>query len=193
MPVAKQYNLTPGTVYRTEYLARYGKNPTRLAKRLVGEGQLRQLAHGLYVRPRQSKFGPVPPTDEALMRVFLKRKPFLLTGPDQWNPLGLGSTALFAEQLVYNNERTGEVQLGGRRFRLRRVRFPKQPRPEYFAVDLLKNHRMAGVSLDELHQGLQDAVQAGRLDGQGLRANAARYGTKSVERLVDEALAEVEA
>ncbi len=189
MPAAVRPKLLPGKVYRTSDLARYGKNPTRLAQRLVAEGELRPLAQGLYVHSRRSKFGPVPPTDTDLMRRFLQGSGFLLTGPDQWNALGLGSTALFPTQLVYNRKRTGDVTLGGRQFRLRRVQFPKSPTSEYFAVDLIKNHRMAGVGLDEIGRGLERAVTTGRLDPVRLRENAEQYGTKTAQDMIERATA----
>ena len=44
-----------------------------------------------------------------------------------------------AVPLVYNTTRTGQVELGSRRFELRRVRFPREPDPEYFVVAVLEN------------------------------------------------------
>ena len=61
MPAAIRPKLKAGKVYRTSELARFGTNPPRIAKRLVSEGQLRPLAHGLFVHPEISKFGEVPP------------------------------------------------------------------------------------------------------------------------------------
>src|SRR3990170_8802520 len=81
-------------------------------------------AHGLFVHPRRGRFGVVPPSDEELLRAFLCGAPFVLTGPDRWNALGLGTTAVFAAPLVYNTKRSGTFELGGRRFVLRRVAFP---------------------------------------------------------------------
>lgn len=165
-----------------------GKNPSRLAKRLVREGVLVRLAIGLYVRPRIGKFGPVPPTDEELMRAFLGGSPYLFTGPDRWNGLGLGSTAMFSARLVYNTKRSGELELGGKRFLLRRVRFPARPEPEWFVVDLLENHRMAGVSREMLEENLAAALRAERFDEEELRAMASEYGTKSTQALVARAI-----
>src|SRR5688500_1422314 len=120
-------HLTPGRVYRTRELARWSANAPRLAKRLVREGALRPLAHGLFVHPKKGRFGEVPPTDDELMRSFLDDTPFVFTGPDRWNALGLGSTSLFATALVYITKRSGTFELNGRRFALRRVQFPKKP------------------------------------------------------------------
>ncbi|MEQ8766516.1 MAG: DUF6088 family protein [Planctomycetota bacterium] len=176
--------LRRGRVYRTRDLEPFGKNTTRLATRLVRDGVLVKLANGLYHRPRVGKFGPVPPTDEELMRAFLDGTPYVFTGPERWNALGLGSTAMFPARLVYNTKRSCEVTLGGKRFLLRRVRFPVRPSPEWFAVDLLENHRMAGVSREALEANLITALEAERLDAETLRSMALEYGTRSTQALV---------
>ncbi len=189
MPAAVRPKLKPGKVYRTKDLAKYGKNSPRMAKRLVAEGQLQPLAHGLFVHPESSKFGPVPPSREELMRGYLNGGRFVFSGPEQWNALSLGSTALFASQLVYNETRSGEVELGGRHFTLRRVAFPDACSAEYFAVDLLKNHRKAGVSLRQVETELSRAILEGRLNPSKLKRNAKCYGTKSTETVVERAIA----
>jgi hypothetical protein len=128
MSAAAQPLLEPGRAYRTRELAQWGKNPTRLAQRLVQEGKLREAAHGLYYAPMPSRFGPAPTSDHELLRGFLGPEPFVITGPAHWNALGLGSTAMFAQTLVYNTRRSAQVLLDGRCFWLRRVCFPNQPR-----------------------------------------------------------------
>ena len=195
MPAAAHPTLTPGRVYRTQEFARWGRNPARLAKRLVRAGELVELRRGLYVRPERSVWGAVPPDSRALVRAFLKGKPFLFTGSAQWNALGLGSTAVFAEQLVYNTKRSGHFTLDDRRFEFRRVRFPQRPTAEWFAVDLIENRERAGVSADQLVRALARAAAAGRfangvvLDVQRLRTVAAEYGTHATVDLVERSLA----
>ena len=190
MPVPSHPDLEPGRVYRTKELARWGANPPRLAQRLVQEGELVQLAHGLYAHPRKGRFGMVPPADKEVLRAFLENTPFVFTGPERWNTLGLGTTALFALPLVYNEKRSGEFELGGRRYRLRRVAFPKNPPPEWFAVDLFENTGQAGASGDELARNLARALAAGRFAGGRLWEMARRYGTKRTQTLVQKALRE---
>lgn len=176
--------LRRGRVYRTRDLSQWSANPTRLAARLVERGVLQRLAHGLYVRPAESRFGPVPPTDEALLRAFLGGSPFVITGPAVWNALGLGTTAVHADTLVYNTKRTGTFELAGRTFRLRRVAFPRNPPKEWFVVDLLEHAAEASASRAELTQAAAAALQAGRLDSERLRNMAARYGSKAVQALL---------
>jgi hypothetical protein len=190
MSLAARPEIEPGRAYRTRDLRRWGRNPTRLARRLVAEGKLRKAARGLYYAPVPSRFGLVPASNEELLRVFLNGGRFLFTGPPQWNALGLGSTAMFAVHLVYNTQRTGTFVLDRRRFILRRVSFPDEPRPEWFVIDLLQHHEMAGAALSELRRGLVSTLRAGRWDREQLQALAETYGSKATQALVQGALAE---
>ena len=179
---------TPGRVYRTRDLGRWTKNTPRLAKRLVREGKLVQLAHGLFTHPRRGRFGVVPPTDEALMSAFLDGSPFVFTGPERWNPLGLGTTVVFAMPLVYNTKRSGVFDFGGRRFLLRRVAFPASPPPEWFVVDLFENAEQASADPEDLGVALERALVAGKFDRKRLLEMAVRYGSRRTQRLVRSAL-----
>ncbi len=120
-------------------------------------------------------------------------EPFLISGPPRWNTLGLGATAMFAATLVYNTQRSGEFTLDGRRFLLRRVYFPKQPSPEWFAVDLLRHHEMAGVALSELRENLVSALREHRWSTDKLHDMALTYGTKATLAFVDACIAEARA
>lgn len=183
----KTFRPRPGWVCRTQELSRWTSNPTRLAKRLVDEGQLVRLAHGLYMCPKASRFGTVPPTAKAIMDAFLGNTPYVFTGPEYWNRLGLGSTALFPGHLVYNTKRTGEFDLAGRRFYLRRVRFPKKVTPEWYAIDLIEHRDMVGLEPDLLYRRLRLAVEAGRLNKDRLIETAGEFGTKETQKLVRKA------
>jgi hypothetical protein len=193
MSAAARPRLRPGKTYRTHELRRFGANPTRLARRLVREGELQQAAHGLYYAPVKSRFGQAPPSDEEILRGFLEDTPFAITGPPKWNALGLGATAMYASTLAYNQKRTGEFNFDGRRFLLRRVRFPKKPSPEWFAIDLLQHHDMAGVSIAELRGRLVATLRQGRWDRGRLLAMAEQYGTKATVAVVEQCLREAKA
>jgi hypothetical protein len=86
------------------------------------------------------------------------------TGPPAWNSLGLGATALWAHALVYNTKRSGEFKMGNQRVLLRRVRFPEDPTPEWFAADLLESTKAAGLSKEEFRPRLVEALRSRRLD-----------------------------
>ena len=132
-------SLVPGRVYRTKEFAAWAKNPFALATRLVAEGKLRHLGHGLYHCPKAGILGPMPPTAGELVRAFLGDRPFLFGGTAAWNRLALGTTQAMVHPLVYNTERSGDVTLAGRTFTFKRTRFPAEPDAEWFAVDFLNN------------------------------------------------------
>jgi hypothetical protein len=100
---------------------------------------------------------------------------------------------MFASTLVYNTRRTGDFTLAERPFVLRRVYFPKQPSPEWFVVDLLEHHDMAGVALSELRTNLVATLRLGRWNVATLCVTSARYGTKSIAALVERCIAEARA
>jgi hypothetical protein len=159
-----------------------------MAKRLVAQGRLKPLAQGLYAAPRPTRFGEAPPKAEAILDALLDHTPFVLTGPEYWNALGLGSTALFPKQLVYNTKRSGEFDLGGRRFILRRVAFPAQVTREWYAVDLVEHRDTVGLATDVLVRRMRNVITQGGLDRDRLRETAREYGTRNTQNLVQQAL-----
>jgi hypothetical protein len=188
MTSATSPTFEPGRVYRTRELAQWSANPPRLAQRLVRDGKLVQLAHGLFAAPRRSRFGVVPPTDEALLRAFLDGGPFVFTGPERWNALGLGTTAVFATPLVYNTKRSGRFTFGSRQFLLRRVAFPETPSQEWFVVDLFENSDQAAAAPEELRGALEHALRAGKFDRDELTSMSKRYGSRRTQAFVSAAL-----
>lgn len=189
MPLPAHPKLQPGRVYRTRELEAWGANPTRLARRLIREGQLKSLAHGLFYAPKRSRFGPVPPEDVEILRAFLGGDDFVLTGPPFWNALDLGTTAALPIVLVYNKKRSGEFSFGNRQFRLRRVSFPLRPNAEWYVIDLLEHHEMAGASQSQLAEALIEALRQGRFDRSPLRRMAREHGTRRTQELVETAIA----
>lgn len=190
MPAPVHPSLESGRVYRTHELRRWTANAPRVAKRLVAEGALVPVAHGLFAAPQRSRFGVVPPSDDALMRAFLEDTPFVFTGPPAWNALGLGTSAVFADTLVYNTKRSGRFVLGGRPFLLRRVAFPQPAPREWFVVDLLEHADQAASSREALAPALVQALAQGRFERAQLLAMATRYGTRATRSLVEQALAD---
>jgi hypothetical protein len=182
-------SLEPGRVYRTRELATWSANAPRLARRLVDEGALVPLAHGLFAHLLPSRFGPVPPRDEEIMRAFLDGGPFVFTGPERWNALGLGTTAVFAVPLVYNTKRSGTFTFGNRRFVLRRVAFPENPPAEWFVVDLFEHADQAAASPTDLAQALERALAQGRFDRDRLLELARRFGSRATQSRIAGALA----
>jgi len=113
-------HLRRGQVYRRADLERWSSAVDRHLKELLEDGTLLKLSGGLYHHPKETDFGTVPPTDEVLVKAFLKDNRFLLTSPNAYNALGVGTTQLYNETVVYNHKRHGRFELGGRVFDFRR-------------------------------------------------------------------------
>lgn len=188
MPTPTKPRLSSGKVYRTNDLSRWNTNPSRMAQRLVREGELTYLTKGLYYRPRQSRFGEVPPKREELLRAFLHNNRFLITGPELWTELGLGATAVFPYVLAYNTKRSGYFNLGGRTYYLRRIPFPANPSAEWFIVDLIEHYDMAGVSLDVIEKNLGKALRANRFNKELLSQMGANYGKMRTRSLIEQTI-----
>lgn len=130
----------PGQVYRRSDLEPWSNALDRHLKQLVDEETLQKLSQGLYYYPRKASFGNVPPEDEKLVGAFLKSDDFLLTTPNLYNSLGVGTTQLYNKRVVYNHKRHGQFMLGGKLFDFRlKHKFPKELSKEFLLVDLLNN------------------------------------------------------
>lgn len=73
----------------------------------------------------------------------------------------------------------GATVLGGRRFMLRRVAFPENPPPEWFAVDLREHAEQAGAPRAGIADALDHAVDRGQLDRKRALDMARRFGRKA--------------
>ncbi|MCX6275359.1 MAG: hypothetical protein NTV09_09135 [Bacteroidetes bacterium] len=133
-------HLKRGEVYRRSDLAQWSKAVDRHVVTLVKNGTLQKLSTGLYYYPNTSLFGNTPPDEAKLVRNFLKDDYFLVTSPNDYNSLGVGTTQLYNKQVVYNHKRHGDFKLGGKTFTfLAKHRFPKKATPEFLLVDLVNN------------------------------------------------------
>jgi hypothetical protein len=177
--------LQAGRVYRREDLARLSNAVDRHLTQLVSTGTLKKLAQGLYYAPKQSSFGPLPPTDEQVVRGFLRDNEFLVFSPSSYNTLGLGTTQLYNSTLVYNHKRHGVFKLGNRQFHFRvKPRFPKKLTPEFLYIDLLNN-------LDELAEDRDVVLSQARAKlmffNQSVLLKAlGSYGSMATRKLVRE-------
>ncbi|MEQ1705788.1 MAG: hypothetical protein ABL867_07450 [Rickettsiales bacterium] len=133
-------HLRPGQVYRREDLAKWSNAVDRHLKQLQEEGKLTKLSGGLYYCPKKTVFGNTPADDRKLVEAFLRDHRFLLTSPNAYNSLGLGTTQLYNETIVYNHKRHGRFELGGRTFEFRvKPRFPMRLTTEFLLVDMVNN------------------------------------------------------
>lgn len=88
-------HLKRGQVYRSHDLTKWLKSVDRDLDLLQKNGTLEKLSQGLYYYPEKTAFGVVPPDDHTLISSFLKGKRFLVTPPNAYNGLGVGTTQLY--------------------------------------------------------------------------------------------------
>jgi hypothetical protein len=165
--------LRVGAVYRRSDLEQWSSSVDRHLQQLQREGLLKKLSGGLYYYPKQTAFGAAPADDTAIVSAFLGDNRFLLTSPNLYNALGIGTTQLYNETVVYNHKRHGRFKLGGRTFRFAvKPHFPQKSTPEFLVVDLLNNINLLPEDTDQLLVRLKDKVRA--------------MGVGSVEKAVQE-------
>jgi hypothetical protein len=168
-------HLKPGAVYRREDLARYSNAIDRHLKQLVESNVLTKLRGGLYAYPKETAFGPAPASDDTLVEAFLKDKRFLLASPNAYNSLGVGTTQLYDQTVVYNGKRHGAFQLGGRKFTFRmKPHFPKSLNREFLLVDLVNNLDQLAEAKSEVLDRVKERASA--FDGRRLRRAVRDYG-----------------
>ena len=176
-------HMKSGVVYRRVGLLPYSNNLDRDLNALVNQNKLKRPAPGLYYKPKTSRFGLLPPSDEALVKAFLK-KPFLMYSWNDYNTLGLGLTQLYNQVVVYNTERHEEVTLGNRKFAFKRPNngFPAQLTREFLLVDLLNNAKY----LTEDVNGLESTIKTklGEFDHTLLLQLAGLHGKVYTRKLI---------
>ncbi|MBS1629387.1 MAG: hypothetical protein JST27_04950 [Bacteroidetes bacterium] len=176
-------HLVRGRVYRRADLAQWSKSVDRHLDELLAAGILKKLSHGLYYYPKKSVFGEAPPDERELVKSFLKDERFLLTSPNAYNALGVGTTQLYNTRVVYNHKRHGDFRLGNRTFRFQvKPHFPSQPTTEFLLVDLVNN-------LDELaedKEAILSNVLAKAVDFNPvkLRQSVRDYGNAKTRKLL---------
>src|SRR3990167_5161285 len=134
-------HLRSGQVYRREDFLAFSKAVDRDLYQLSTQGVLEKVAPGLYYAPKVSRFGILPPNENALIKAFLRSNQFLLLSWNAYNSLGLGLTQVYNRTIVYNRKRFGIFQLANQEYDFRRPSygFPKKITPALLLVDLLNN------------------------------------------------------
>ncbi len=171
-------NLEAGRVYSTKDFLRWDSNPNRLLQLLEKAGTIKRLGNGLWFQPEFNKFGAVPPSAERLLDAYLGKGQFLMTGSQEWNALGLGTTQSLKRPLVYNQRVEGVKAFGALEFRFKRQAFPLNPTAEWFVVDLFNNRELMAVTLEELLPRLTKAIEHGRFSADDLVNDFLQWGSK---------------
>ena len=174
--------LKPGEVYRRTELANWSKSVDRHLDELVQDGTLQKLSQGLYYYPKESAFGKTPPDENLLVESFLKDHRFLLTTPNVYNSLGVGTTQLYNERTVYNHKRHGEFKLGNKTFQFKiKPHFPKKITPEFLLVDLVNNLESLAEDSSEVLKKVADKVEV--MDKKKLKHSVVEYGSVKAKKL----------
>ncbi|HLZ42566.1 MAG TPA: hypothetical protein VKQ11_16475 [Candidatus Sulfotelmatobacter sp.] len=164
-------HLRPGRVYRRGALLSWSQGIDRHLKELTIDGTLQKLRTGLYYCPRKFEFGEAPADEHELVKAFLRTDRFVVTSPNAYNQLGLGTTQLYNKRVVYNQKRHGTFRFGNRLVTFeRRSNIPRQLTPEFLLVDLVNE-------LDQLAED-QDAILS------RVRRKAKEMNAKKLSRAV---------
>ena len=176
-------HLRPGQVYRRKDLARWSTSVDRHLKQLLSDGRLEKVSGGLYMVPRKTRFGSAPASPEKLVRSFLGDDRCLMVSPRAFNGLGVGTTQLLNEPVVYNRKRHGRSKLDGRTYDFRmRATVPAQLSQEVLLVDLLHNlERLPEDTAEVLPRAL---MRAQAMDKKRLARAVRDFGSARAERLL---------
>jgi hypothetical protein len=180
---ALKRHLKRGNVYRRADLERWSTSVDRHLGQLLDNGTLQKLSHGLYHYPKESVYGPTPPDEASLVRSFLKDDDFLITSPNAYNSLGVGTTQLYNKRVVYNHKRHGEFELGGRLFFFHtKPKFPKKVSQEFLLVDLVNNlDTLAENKTEVMHQVLEKAK---KMERNKIKRTLNEYGNVRTKKLL---------
>ena len=181
--------LVPGQVYRRGDFALESTNVDRHLAALVQSGALKKLSQGLYAAPKNTSFGEAPPDEQSLLQSFLKDDHFVVYSPSQFNALGVGTTQLYNQRVVFNRKRVGDFVLGGRSYTFYRWReAPKELTPEFLVVELL--NRLDELAEDRTQIILRLKEKLGNFNLSKLKRQLEQYGTLSGKKRFVSLLAE---
>ena len=154
---------------------------------MVEEDTLQKLSQGLYYYPKISAFGKTPPEEEILIRSFLKDDRFLLTSASNFNSLGVGTTQLYNERIVYNHKRHGEFKFGNRKFSFRiKPHFPSKLSQEFLLVDLVNNLEFLAEDPNEVLKKVTLKVR--EMDTKKLKRYVSQYGNVRAKKILSSML-----
>ncbi len=176
-------HLKRGRVYRRADLEKWSTSVDRHLHALVMDGTLEKLSTGVYYYPKETVFGKAPADERELVSAFLKDDRFLLTSPNNYNALGLGTTQLYNDKTVYNHKRHGIFKLGNRKFNFQvRHHFPDKLSAEFLVVDMVNNLDRVAEDTDAILTKLQGKVR--QMDKTKLKASLINYGNARARRVL---------
>lgn len=176
--------LRVGKVYRREQLQIYSTSIDRELIELVKNGTLKKLETGLYYVPRKTVFGEAPPERNELVKAFLKDTNFLITSSNNYNSLGVGTTQLYNNTIVYNYKRHGRFNLAGQVFDFRRVnKIPHLISKEFLLVDLVNNLKDLAEDISNIKENIKNKLA--EFDKKKLRNIVNYFGKISTKKFFE--------
>lgn len=173
--------LKPGEVYRRADLQTWSTAVDRHLHQLVHDGTLEKLSGGLYYMPKATVFGKAPADEHELVSVFLKDDRFVVTSPNDYNALGVGTTQLYNERRVYNQKRHGTFKLGNRTFRfVRKPNVPHKLTQEFLLVDLCNNLKRVAEDQPALLDNVERKAQ--EMNPDKLKQMVRDFGTVATKK-----------
>jgi hypothetical protein len=174
--------LKQGETYRREDLVNSSTSIDRHLAELVGDGTLQKLSQRLFYYPKKSIYGQAPPDEKKLVRTFSKDDDFLLTSPNVYNSLGVGTTQLYNNRVVYNHKRHGKVRLGDQEFDFRlKHKFPTTATPEFVLVDLVDNLGRLAEDKTSILENVARKVNV--MDKKALKKAVDKYGNVATKKI----------
>ena len=182
-------HLTDGNVYRRSDLTKWSSSVDRDLAKLVKDGVLHKLSAGLYHKPTESTFGKTPADEQTLVRAFLKDDDFVVTTPNSYNSLGVGTTQLYNTRRVYNYKRHGRFTLGNRQFEfVRKPKVPTMVTKEFLLVDLVNNLKNLEENQPVVLANVRSKVK--ELDTDRLKTLVHSFGTVSTKKFFERLLSQ---
>jgi hypothetical protein len=176
-------HLKRGNVYRRNELAQWSNAVDRHLAALVEDGTLQKVSPGVYYYPKESVFGKLPPEEKELVRTFLKDDRFLMTSPNAYNSLGVGTTQLYNKTTVYNHKRHGEFKLGNRTFHFQmKHHFPNALSKEFLIVDLINNLDQLAEDADKVLKNVKAKVPL--MDQKKLSYSVKKYANIKTKKIL---------
>jgi hypothetical protein len=116
-----------------------------------------------------------------MVKAFLKTHRFVVTSPNAYNRLGLGTTQLYNKRVVYNRKRHGTFSLGNRLFTFeRRTNVPRQLSAEFLLVDLVNELGVLAEDRDSVLSRIRQ--KAKEMDPKKLSRAVSLYGKYSTQK-----------
>ena len=136
----------PGTVFTLDDFSKHGSRKAIAVtlSRLVKEGIIKRIRRGLYMVPKESRFGTIPPDSKAVIKAISKQgKKSYLSGASASNKLGL-TTQVPNIIILRGGASDSSIEIGGIKIEIKAGKSPtkKNDIPLMTILDLIRGIKM---------------------------------------------------